>query len=295
MPELKSIFCVHCGYEVGPHDTWTLQCWCGTKAKPMPNPENRLAAILDRLNQVSGEVCRWRGSRYQGNGIWDYTPPDPFDNASISSGDLCPIRDTETPGLTDYFEPNYMGGSDYSGGSVEVANHKVFLEEFGDLPGVHEIHGDFDTYGVVIRLDCITSRMVAVFTALSNYPVICEEVLSDVEREAEDEAWDNWVRRDYERAVVAALNEDEEYASDQPHEFRDGCLCQDCLREAIGGLEDLRSVFKQVASRINVYWSNETGNSATVNVERIAAATTLADLALESGGGGATTTPAEGG
>jgi len=108
---------------------------------------------------VSGDVCRWRGYRYQCNGVWDYTPPDPFDNESITCGDVRPIRDVEAA-ITDYFEPNYMGGSDYSGGSVEVANHKVFMEEFGDLPGVHEIHGDFDTYGVVIRLDCITSRMI---------------------------------------------------------------------------------------------------------------------------------------
>jgi len=95
------------------------------------------------------------GYRYQGNGVWDYSPPDPFDNESLSWGDVRPIKGTEAA-LTDYFEPSYMGGSDYSGGSVEVSNHKVFLEEFGDLPGVHEIHGDFDMYGVAIRLDCIT-------------------------------------------------------------------------------------------------------------------------------------------
>jgi hypothetical protein len=186
-----------------------------------------------------------------------------------------------------------MGGSDYSGGSVEVANHKVFMEEFGDLPGVHEIHGDFDTYGVVIRLDCITPGMIEIFEGLDNYPVIDEEAMSEVEREAEDEAWDNWVRRDYERALVTALNDDGEGATDDAHGIQGGCLCQDCLEEAIDGLEDLRSVFEEVASRINVYWGNETGNSATVDVDRIVAATTLADLGLKSGDSGAGTMPAE--
>jgi hypothetical protein len=67
------------------------------------------------------------------------------------------------------------------------------------------------------------------------------------------------------------------------------------LEEAIDGLEDLRSVFEEVASRINVYWTNETGNSATVEVDRIVAATTLADLRLESGEHRAGTMPAEAG
>ena len=258
----------------------------------MPDPENRLADILERLDQVSGDVCRWHGYRYQGNGVWDYTPPDPLDNESLHCGDVRPVGVAEAA-LTDYFEPNYMGGSDYSGGSVEVANHKVFMEEFGDLPGVHEIHGDFDTYGVVIRLDCITPGMIEIFEGLDNYPVIDEEAMSEVEREAEDEAWDNWVRRDYERALVTALNDDGEGATDDAHGIQGGCLCQDCLEEAIDGLEDLRSVFEEVASRINVYWGNETGNSATVDVDRIVAATTLADLGLKSGDSGAGTMPAE--
>jgi hypothetical protein len=48
---------------------------------------------------------------------WDSSPPGPFDNEFFSCGDVRPIKDAEA--LTDYFEPNYMGGSDYSGGSVE--------------------------------------------------------------------------------------------------------------------------------------------------------------------------------
>ena len=74
---------------------------------------------------------------------------------------------------------------------------------------------------------------------------------------------------------------------------RRSCLCRDCLEEAIDELQDLRSVFEEVASRINVYWGNETGNSATVDVDRIASATTLADLGLKSGERPAGTMPAQ--
>jgi hypothetical protein len=52
MPEPRSISCVHCGYEAGPHDTWTQRCSCGVGRQPMPNPESRLQDILGRLDRV---------------------------------------------------------------------------------------------------------------------------------------------------------------------------------------------------------------------------------------------------
>jgi hypothetical protein len=70
MPEPKLISCVHCGHDVGPHDIWTEHCDCGTGRQPMPNPENRLQDILERLGRVSGDVGRWSGYRYESNGVW---------------------------------------------------------------------------------------------------------------------------------------------------------------------------------------------------------------------------------
>jgi hypothetical protein len=75
------------------------------------------------------------------------------------------------------------------------------------------------------------------------------------------------VRHDYERALISALNEDVEDATDGTHEFREGCLCRDCLEEAIDRLADRRSVLEAVASRINVCGVNETGNSATIDLD----------------------------
>ena len=92
---------------------------------------------------------------------------------------------------------------------------------------------------------------------------------------------------------MKALNDDEQYHTEHAHEFRQGRLCRDCLEGAISEVEDLRSVFEEVASRINVYWINETGNSANINVGRIVAATTLADLGLTSGDYREGTMPAE--
>lgn len=46
------------------------------------------------------------------------------------------------------------------------------------------------------------------------------------------------------------------------HEYREGCLCQDCIEEAIERLENLRSIFEEVASRINACWVNETGGQS---------------------------------
>ena len=49
--------------------------------------------------------------------------------------------------------PGYLSGSDYSGGSVTVSNHRLFIEEFGELDGVHNVYGGYGSYGVAIRLD----------------------------------------------------------------------------------------------------------------------------------------------
>ena len=49
--------------------------------------------------------------------------------------------------------PAYLSGSDYSGGSVTVSNHRLFIEEFGELEGVHNVYGGYGSYGVAIRLD----------------------------------------------------------------------------------------------------------------------------------------------
>jgi len=91
--------------------------------------------------------------------------------------------------------------------------------------------------------------MMEVFEGLDNYPVIDEEAMSAVEQEAEDEAWNNWVRHDYERALVRALSEDEANTTDDAHQYQEGCLCRDCLAETIDGVEDLRAVFEGVARR----------------------------------------------
>jgi hypothetical protein len=155
----------------------------------------------------------------------------------------------------------------------------LFLEEFGELDGVHNVYGGYGSYGAAIRLDvwraaaertgcawfgadpdtatcdedgACCHQMRAWLEELESYPVANEDDLFQVEMEAQDEAWESWAESDFARAIKSQFPED------------------------IDGLEVLdsgrfRGWFEELRERANVYWENETGNSAHVDVERVAA------------------------
>jgi hypothetical protein len=137
----------------------------------------------DVLNFVKGmRVCRFDS----------YRDNKPEDLARLSYGDLKPLDKHQTPEPTDFLVPDALSGSDYcSSGSVEVSNHRVFLDQFKDSPNMYDVYGGYGTFAVAIRLDSITDEMVEVLNALEDYPVIDEEDLSEVECEAEEETWSN--------------------------------------------------------------------------------------------------------
>jgi hypothetical protein len=132
--------------------------------------------------------------------------PEPGE--SISYGDLrsqlakyAETFDPETSDPKEWFlVPRYMSGSDYSGSSVEVSNMRAFKEEYGD-ESFCPVYGDYGTYAVAIRLDWLTPAIWESLAALENYPVYDDQVLSEVETEAEEEAWENWARSDFKREL----------------------------------------------------------------------------------------------
>ena len=103
-------------------------------------------------------------SRYSGLQEWGYTRRIDPDSKAVSYGDLMKPADCPDSALayleglsTDateegelYFFLPYASGSDYSGSTVEKANHKEFLESYGEEQFVWEAHGGFDTYAVVL-------------------------------------------------------------------------------------------------------------------------------------------------
>jgi hypothetical protein len=103
------------------------------------------------------------------------------------------------------YVPSLLVFSDYSGSSVERANFKAFMREFGDTPGVWELSGGHGTNGVAIRLDAVTPEMVEVFKSLEDYPVIDEDLLGEVEMELAEESAKSYGYTDFLNAVGDSL------------------------------------------------------------------------------------------
>jgi hypothetical protein len=188
---------------------------------------------------------------YRFSSYWTDELEDPS-NYDLSLGHFDRLESHQTPEPSDWILPSLLSGSDYSGGSVTVSNHRVFLERFENdeggepNPGIRRVWGGYGTYGVAIRLDSITEEIQEVLDRLENYCVMDEDLMSEVERKAENEAWDSWVKGD----LVSALDK----------------LGIEIDRDD----ERLPELFYEAMERENVYWENEEGNTAHVDVDRVA-------------------------
>jgi hypothetical protein len=157
----------------------------------------------------------------------------------------------------DFFIHSLLSGSDYSGGSVTVSNKRVFLEQFKDHDGVHEVFGGHGTYAVAVRADCLDADICEFFDNIADYPVADENDLSEVESEAEDAAWDSWVRMEFKDALGKLADSESEHGY--------------WWNEWVDLLDDgeLYGLFTQFMEETNSYWENEEGNGAYVDIERV--------------------------
>jgi hypothetical protein len=195
-------------------------------------------------------------SRYSGLQEWGYTRRIDPDSKAVSYGDLkpadCPesavkyLESLSTDAMEEgelYFFLPYASGSDYSGSTVEAANHREFLESYGEEAFVWEAHGGFNTYAVVLGLtgllecaDDTFDAVVGIVEGLENYPLIDDEALSKLESDNANEAWESWVAGDFRRALEKKFDNAE---FDWPAD------------------SDLRALFEKKAEKANEYWFNE--------------------------------------
>ena len=197
---------------------------------------------------VHNELFTWEGWREL---------PDPDDDAMLSYGGFSnpPMAWRELDPAELYILPRFMGGSDYSGSTVERSNHRCFLEDHEGARGVFDVYGGHGTFAIAIRADCLTPDMYDTLRGLDDYPLISEDDLSEVEREAEGEAWECWARSDFISAVEKHL--------DLELDLED--------RAAL-------ALFNTAQERENEYWIFEEGGTAWIDLDRIAAAVELADI-----------------
>ena len=189
---------------------------------------------------------------------WEDTKPE--DLARLYYGDLKPLSKGQKPEPTDFLLPGLLTGSDYcDSGSVEVSNHRVFLERYGKLPNVHDVYGGYGTFAVAIRRDSITEEMQADLDGLEDYCILDEEDHSEVEMEAENDAWANGYRSDFRKALAKEFPTLEDEVNDLDNDA-------------------LQTVFYKLMDRTNTYWEHESGNNAFVRIERVVEGATEQDI-----------------
>lgn len=181
---------------------------------------------------------------------------DDIDGDSITYGRWHEEKDGK------FIVPGRISGSDYSGSLVERSNHRKFGEEFGDGLGKwwYETRGGHGTFGVVVDMTKVPgdiSEDVANFlNGLQEYGLADEELNSQMESEAQDEAWDDWAKRDFQRALERRFDVD--------------------LDDVDG--EKLFEIFHEAAERSNTYWVNEQGDSMYIDLDRVIKATSKKDV-----------------
>jgi hypothetical protein len=160
-----------------------------------------------------------------------------------------------------YLVPALLSGSDYSGSLVQKSNHKSFSETFADgenkwwadAPGGHS------TYAVVIDMQAVPEdkeEEVAEFlNALSDYPLADESLHSEMEMEAQNEAWEDWGRKDFRKAIEATYEVDLDKAEEE--------LGEEVLNRKLSDL------FYKASDKANEYWANEQGDSMWIDMERV--------------------------
>lgn len=153
------------------------------------------------------------------------------------------------------FIPALLSGSDYSGSLVEKSNNKAFQEEFasGDREWWTDAPGGHGTFAIVIDMDKvpddISDDVAEFFQKLEDYPLADEDLHSQMEHEAENEAWENWAKADFKKALERRFDID---------------LDEEKIPE-----DKIYEVYHQAMDKGNVEWVNEQGSDMYIDIERL--------------------------
>ena len=188
------------------------------------------------------------------NGWRDF---DPELDDMISLSWLETITDSEaTP--DDYYEPEHFGGSDYSGTLVERSNYEVFTESHADDQGLVLYHGEYGTFGVLVQVRHVSAEMIEEFAAVEAYPLLDDDAHSALEVEAQGEAWENWARCDFLRALRKLSDAFDDVDDTEIEEVLSAAFCEAC-------------------ETANEYWIDEC-EGVWIDVARVAAHVDLEEL-----------------
>lgn len=226
--------------------------------KTLTFSDSAVKALYEAL-RGDGEFFTYEHMLYHGGSQWEtLTKPD-MENGSFAHSHLKP---TNSITWDCFFVPNHFGSGDYSGSAVDRANRASFFEEYGeDVEGVYTVYSGYGYETIAIALRHITPEMIATFDALTDYPLMDDETHSRIEMEMEDEDWDSWIASDFQRAVEKALPDE----TDDDMGYDESAV-------------DWKALYFVRKEKTNTYWHAESGTGGHVDIDRLVAGITWADV-----------------
>jgi len=180
------------------------------------------------------------------------------------------VTPEQAKGQVTYLLPDLMSGGDYSNTSlVHKSNHRSFLARFGKVDGVHDLYGGYGTFAIAIRSDVAesNSEIKDVLEGLDNYPLMDEDDHSNLELEAQDEAWKDWARNAFVHFLLA-----EEFLGDYDEDSLARVIRRKVFKTTAKKCKDVYvNLFYQSAENIGAYWKDD-GGSMHIDVDKVAGA-----------------------
>ncbi len=170
------------------------------------------------------------------------------------------------------FDIPFASFSDYSGCMVERANSRALSERFSFV-GIQ--YGGYGTEWTCIHkehvLDAIFSDDFPEFQealdSLHDYPVLDEDLLSQMEMEAENEAWKDWIYSNLSNEIESA------HRGQWEINFETGSIPEitSDLETALDAVseKDFLTLFRDLCESSGRYPEIETGGNAWIDLEKL--------------------------
>lgn len=124
--------------------------------------------------------------------------------SSISYSDLNRTNEIPCKNTLELFYsmPDTLSGSDYSGSMYNESNHRVFLAEHGDVPGIYDVWGGYGSFGVAIRLDALTNEDIKRdLETMEEYGILSDEDYYELQNGYIKTNWEEYVRDDFLKQI----------------------------------------------------------------------------------------------
>jgi hypothetical protein len=157
---------------------------------------------------------------------------------------------------------DYCQSGDYGGAVHYLSNARALLSSFSS-PECRELTGSHGSHGVAIDPRYLSEELLESLQSLEGYPVLDEDALGELELELQNEAWENYLRSDFSRALERLLSD-----LLSAH-YEDGD--EDRAEQSVESLsaQQLWELFSRTADESGIYWESQ-HNDSWIDVDRVA-------------------------